>query len=350
MLRAELKKILFTQKTVWVLLLCLVLKIVFLSVFPEQKDERIVLSQKQYDKYLAQLYGEATAEKNEWIITEYETCKETLSRQEEMEGLYRSGELTDVEYRAYIEELSAANLHLNSAELFSEKAEQFQALSPDLPTPHYLYEYGWKTVFWLLKFPDVFVLIPLLLLGAQCFSFESASGMLPVLLSAKHGRGRLYLTKLLALLLVALVSLPLFPLAEWAVFAARGWLNDASAPIQSVGIVKNCALSLSLRQGYLLTLLLRSAAAIFLCLFVFACSIRLQNAGKLLFFGLVLLSVPLLFATSLLLFTHSGLLCGTKTLLWLKSLPQAAMSISIVCAYTALALLLAGRRYRKGER
>ena len=49
--RFELKKALINQKGVWILLLCLLLKLVALNVFPEQKDSRIKLSQKQYDKY-----------------------------------------------------------------------------------------------------------------------------------------------------------------------------------------------------------------------------------------------------------------------------------------------------------
>ena len=55
--RGEMKKTLMTQRGIWVLLVCLVLKLAFLCAFPEQKDRRIVLSQKQYDKYLYQLYG-----------------------------------------------------------------------------------------------------------------------------------------------------------------------------------------------------------------------------------------------------------------------------------------------------
>ena len=60
--RFELKKSLINQKGIWLLLACLVLKIALLAVFPEQKDGRIMLTQRQYDKYLAQLQGENTPE------------------------------------------------------------------------------------------------------------------------------------------------------------------------------------------------------------------------------------------------------------------------------------------------
>ena len=45
--RYELKKTLINQKGIWILLACLLLKIVLLAVFPEQKDGRILLTQRQ---------------------------------------------------------------------------------------------------------------------------------------------------------------------------------------------------------------------------------------------------------------------------------------------------------------
>ncbi len=89
--RGEMKKTLMTQRGIWVLLVCLVLKLAFLCAFPEQKDRRIVLSQKQYDKYLYQLYGENTREKSDWILAEYKTCKEVKDSQEAMQGKYARG-------------------------------------------------------------------------------------------------------------------------------------------------------------------------------------------------------------------------------------------------------------------
>lgn len=123
--RGEMKKTLMTQRGIWVLLVCLVLKLAFLCAFPEQKDRRIVLSQKQYDKYLDQLYGENTREKSDWILAEYKTCKEVKDSQEAMQGKYARGELTDAQWEAYTQALTQADLHINSAQIFAEKAEQF---------------------------------------------------------------------------------------------------------------------------------------------------------------------------------------------------------------------------------
>lgn len=229
--RGEMKKTLMTQRGIWVLLVCLVLKLAFLCAFPEQKDRRIVLSQKQYDKYLYQLYGENTREKSDWILAEYKTCKEVKDSQEAMQGKYARGELTDAQWEAYTQALTQADLHINSAQIFAEKAEQFLKQPEDIPPAHYIYEYGWQTVFALLQFPDVFLLFGLLVLTAQCFPAEVSSGMLPVLLAARNGRRKLFRGKLLALLTVGLSAAVISSGLEWAVFSLRGWCNDAAAPL-----------------------------------------------------------------------------------------------------------------------
>ena len=99
--RYELKKALLNQKGIWILLVCLILKLVFLSAFPEQKDARILLSQKQYNKYLLQLHGEDTLEKSTWIIEEYEHFKEIKGMRSQMQEQFARGEISEEEYRYY---------------------------------------------------------------------------------------------------------------------------------------------------------------------------------------------------------------------------------------------------------
>ena len=346
--RSELKKLLLTQKGLLILLVCLLLKILFLGCFPELKDSRIQLSQKQYDKYLAELQGENTPEKTAWILSEYESCRETINNQEFMEEQYRRGELTEEEWSAYYDELNLAYLHKNATEIFKEKAEQFLEQSPELPPAHYSYEYGWQTVYVLQQFPDIFLLAGLLLISAQCFSMEISAGMLPVLLSAKDGRGRLFRAKLSALLLTSLTTALVFDGAELAAFSLRGWLNDPYVPIYSVSAMTECTLSFSLLQGYLFSLFARSGAALLFAVLVFGCSVWGKSASNLIFLGLCILAVPMLWNTPLMAFTHSGLLCGSKLLLWLGSGIPAFLPLGVVLLYTAALLVISMRTYSKG--
>ena len=207
---AEWKKLFLVRKGLLALAVCLLLKALFLGLFPELKDPRIQLSQKQYDKYLEQLHGENTPEKSAWVQADYDACLETISRQEAMQREYSAGELTEEEWAAYQQELNDAYLHRNASKLFTETAQRFAGQPPDLPPAHYLYEYGWETIFTLQQWPDVLLLGWLLLLAVQCFSQETASGMLPVLLAARNGRGRLFGAKLAVLLAAVFLAGTMF--------------------------------------------------------------------------------------------------------------------------------------------
>jgi len=314
--RFELKKALINQKGIWILLVCLLLKLVVLSVFPEQKDSRIKLSQKQYDKYLVQLQGENTSEKSKWILAEYTNFNKILSDYSQMQEAYAAGGLTEAEWETYVKAYTEAELKINSATIFAEKAEQFDAQPQELPPAHYIYEYGWQSVFTLLQFPDIFLLFGILLLTAQCFPAENQSGMMPVLLAARNGRKQLYMAKLGMLLTVCAVSCAVFSGAEWAVFHHAGWMNDSNVPLYSITIFAKYPLDMTLLQGYIQCLWVRLLAALAFTVLMFGLSVFLRSITESLFTGLCLLALPMLWDGAVMLFTHSGLLRGTKMLQW----------------------------------
>lgn len=349
LVKAEIKKMLTVRGGLWILLLCLAAKLLFLGVFPEMKDPRIRLSQYRYDKMLETLSGESSPEKNAWAARRYAQCVETIASQEDVEARYRDGLLTEAEHQEYAEELEQAYLDRNAAQIFSEKAQQFAAQPASLPPAHYIYEYGWQTVFTLQRFPDVFLLAGLLLLSARSFPSEDAAGMLPVLLAAKNGRMRLFLAKLLSLLFASFTAALVFSAGEIAVFWLRGWCVSADAPLHSVSVLTECRLGVSLAAGYALSAAIRILASVLFSAAVFAVSVWVRDAARTAFFGMCLLLSPLLPAGSVVLFTHGGLLCGTQTLLGLGGDLSAAVPLLLVAAYTALAVLLAARRYARGD-
>lgn len=349
----ELKKILFVQKGLLILTVCLALKILFLFFFPEMKDTRIQLSQKQYDKYLERLYGANTQEKDSFIRQEYENCKMMIGQKETMEEAYRDGSLTETEWQEYVLALDEAYLHQNAVEIFYEKAEQFAEQSPETARAHYIYEYGWQTVFSLQLFPDIFVLFGILLLAAQCFSAEAAGGMLPLLLAAKDGRRPFFLAKLSALSVTALAVALLGGALEAAIFVLRGWCGDSGAPVYSISLFKDISLlELSLGQGYLLSLGVRTCVTFLFAGMVLGISVWIKNTTNLLFAAVCVLCIPLLLSGTIgagILFTHIGLLCGSRMLLQMgdSGIPWGVFA-GIVAAYSGIIIWLAEKRHCKG--
>lgn len=347
--RCELKKSLVTHRGMLILALCLIMKLVLFCVIPEQKDPRILLSQKQYDKYLAQLYGENTPEKSNWILAEYEKCRQIKENQELMQAKYSRGELSEAQWSAYAEQLRLAELQINSAKIFAEKAEQFLQQPEGLPPSHFIYEYGWQTVFTLLQFPDIFLSFGLLLLTAQSFCAEAAIGMLPVLLSAKNGRQQLYNAKLFSLLTVSVMGSLASSGLELCVFSLRGWCSDAAAPLYSVTVLTDCTLPLSLGQGLALCLAVRLLVVMFLTAMLFGMSVWTRSATNLGFLGMCLLLLPLLWNSAGILYTHGGLLSGTRMLLHVGNSPVSLLlPLAVVMVYSASIAVLAAKRHCRG--
>ena len=83
-------------------------------------------------------------------------------RRKKGEGHWRITKAGNIEYRfRYTDEYGRRKY--KSVTGFTEdhcyeKAEQFLEQPADVPAAHYIYEYGWQSVYTLLQFSDVFLL------------------------------------------------------------------------------------------------------------------------------------------------------------------------------------------------
>ena len=138
-------------------------------------------------------------------------------------------------------------------------------------------------------------------------------------------------------------------LLEAGIFLARGFCNDPGAPLYSVAAMDDCGLPLSLAQGYLLSLGIRGAAALLFAAGVFALSQWLRQGAYLIFAGLCLVALPLLWDSVPALFLYGGAACGSRALLWAgRGAVSLWLPLCVMGAYTAGLTALAARRYRRG--
>lgn len=344
----ELKKLGRTQKGLLILGVCLLLKLLFLGVFPEQKDPRILLSQKQYDNYLSQLHGFNTQEKMNWIQEDNWEIESLINMHDQMEQDYQQERITWDEWLDYSNDLSGAYLRQNASQIFTEKMEQFSLQPWTLPPAQYIYEYGWQTVFSLLNFPDIFLMIAVILMAAQCFPAEAADGMLPILLSAKDGRRKLYFSKLSALLTATLFAVLISGGLEASMFRLRGWFQDPVAPLYSITMFAECPLRLTLGQAYCLCLGVRAVVTLLFAGAIYDLSVWVKNAANMIFSATCLLGLPI-FLGPVGLFFHGGLLCGSRVLLAIGSklaLPSLGLAVAALCS--AASLILGASRHQRG--
>ena len=171
--------------------------------------------------------------------------------------------------------------------------------------------------------------------------------MLPILLSAKDGRRKLYCSKLLALMSLSLVSALISDGLEAGVFALRGWLGDSHAPIYSISTFAECPMYIPLGKAYWLCLGVRTVVTVLFAGMVFGLSIFIRNAANLIFTALCLLLLPL-FLGNVGLFFHGGLLCGSRVLLGMGSGVSLSLCLTVAALYSAAALILGARRHQRG--
>ena len=100
---------------------------------------------------------------------------------------------------------------------------------------------------------------------------------------------------------------------------------------------------------YLQCLWVRLLGALSFTALMFDLSVFLRSITESLFAGICLLVLPMLWDGAVMRFTHSGLLRGTKTLLWLGETEMLVwLPLAVVGGYSVLVAALGGRRPNKG--
>ncbi len=294
--RYELRKMVLTQKGWIVLLLCLAANLALVWVLPEQKDNRIKLSQKQYDVYLEQLIGPATLEKEAFIIAEKERFDAVLNKYGVMTAHYQAGEITHDELMDFIREYEEAKVKSSAIGIFHEKVSEFSELKEylNLRPPEYFYEYGWKSVFTFYGYPNVFLLLIALFVASQVFGNEYASGMANILRVTKQGRAPLFLSKMAVSIAVLAAAGFLATLSEILVMSGKGWLRTPDVPLYSVSSFAGIPLEISVFGGLAQIWFFRCAGVLLFCLLIAGLSVLLKNPIFTFFTGLGIILVPYL--------------------------------------------------------
>lgn len=137
--------------------------------------------------------------------------------------------------------------------------------------------YGWDE-FWSYGGSGIFLLLAAILIGSRLFTVERDSGMESVLRTARRGRGRLALAKLVCAAVWMLGISLIFHLSALATCAARFGLSSPFAPLQQSSLMLYCPYPLSQLGAFLLTVLLSALAALVVCLLTASLTLLVRRA------------------------------------------------------------------------
>lgn len=151
-----------------------------------------------YEEYMTTLAGEMTEEKRQYIADEREMIDNTIALKDEKQQAYLNGELTQDEYYEYLEDYNYATGRTETLQKIENHAEYIDYLAESGKEAWFVYDTGWKNLFFT-DF-DWIMYAVILLLFSGIFSVEydsksSAAGFAQILRTSKYGRKRTFACK-----------------------------------------------------------------------------------------------------------------------------------------------------------
>lgn len=151
-----------------------------------------------YEEYMTTLAGEMTEEKRQYIADEREMIDSTIAIEDEKQQAYYNGEITQEEYYEYLEDYNYATGRTMTLKKIEDHAEYIDYLAENDKEAWFVYDTGWKKLFFTDFDWTMYAL--LLLLFAGIFSVEydsksSAAGFAQILRTSKYGRRKTFACK-----------------------------------------------------------------------------------------------------------------------------------------------------------
>lgn len=228
-----------------------------------------------YYNYLAEVRGEWTEEKHEYIRTELSWAQETINKYDAMQSAYTKGEIKKDEFRAFLVDYSYAEQIEIPLEAIYFTSQHLLTLDREGIQGSFVYDTGWKQL--NNRDYDICLYLIVIIAGSIGFSMEhserqAGGGFKQILRSTKRGRGETFRAKCTAICIAALIGSVLC--IGFEVFTVIGlWeLPDAGVPLVSLSQYADAPAELTLLQYSVFVCVADLLAMILLGVFTFALS------------------------------------------------------------------------------
>ncbi len=254
----ELKK-LCNVKTVIIFICLMLLKLCTLFIYaPGEYD----FNTEFYRSYTELLYGEPTADKEQYILSEKTRLDGIWDRKTEMDELYRNDDITLDEYIEFNNEYSAALGQIGAFAKIYDKYEYFKTLNGK--TPWYFYDLD--TADFLCKYgTDILFVLFLVIFGLRFWDYDRLCGCLLSVAAQPIDKVKLVRIKCSVLLTVALIGGVLSFGTDIIIFCQRCGISALSMPICSMEEFAGCEYNVTV-LGYMLSVFfIRTVWSMVLC-------------------------------------------------------------------------------------
>lgn len=227
--------------------------------------------ERQYIKYISTVRGKVSEEKYNYVDEEYAYIQRSIAEYPTASAEYRLGNITEEEFNGYEKRKNYANYCNNACKMLVERANYLKSAERNHPDVEFIYDEGLTRYFQIDS--DIAAVGAIILIFSSVFAVEYESGFHMILRTAKKGRKKLWLSKLIYTLSLATLIFIVLHGSTFAVMLNSYEIDYLNAPVQSMPIFSDISEDISVGTylllheltsylGYLLTALVVSALSV----------------------------------------------------------------------------------------
>ena len=267
--------------------LLVIIMYVFLQLYisSDSFSPDLSYSDNRYKEYMELLEGEPTDEKAEYIYQQLSYMDEIIGNEQLIRQKYAKGEITATEYNDYQIEYYKCLDELPILQRVNEQYNRCVSLRAAGYHTILIYDTGW--ILYLTRSADYLLIIILVLLLAGIVSYESESGILPIIRTTVNGRINLLYKKYLVAVFGCIIGWFISEVIPAFYCYANYYLPKGSISIYSVNYNLG-DIDITINQYVILTLLVHLLGILILGMFTTSLSLLIKRTYIVILTGVVL--------------------------------------------------------------
>ncbi len=192
-----------------------------------------------YRYYLGNIKGKYSAEKKQYLESEYRRFQDLLQNQDEYERQYSAGAMEGTNYREILNEIKSAEYRMATLEYLMQKAEYYE--NRDIPAD-FFYDIVLGDYVEHLG-TDYVALILIFLLVFPIYMDDYFAGTTAMIRSSKNGQRKLFLNRIQVTVCVSAMTSIVYSVAEFMTKYIRFDIGNLKAATGSLMIEKTAAMT-----------------------------------------------------------------------------------------------------------
>lgn len=274
----EMHKLIISSR-LWILIILFLFIKIYATTIEYRNTESY--SDAIYKSYMVKLDGELTDEKRQYIREERELISKAFEMEVQMRSAYFKGEIELEEFLSYLERLNYAKGHDEVLLRVEEHEEYIIEKALQGYDVHFLYDTGWKELFFGRFDPLLYGLILIAFSGIFANEYESRSSsgsFSQILRLTKHGRKKTFTAKLAATIIFSGIISIVWSIIDILIVSTVYELPSLFSPLLSISAFENLPANLSILGFLIFVYTARTLSLVLLAVWVLSFSLLFKSS------------------------------------------------------------------------